>query len=452
MKSFSQTSKWTTVLCSILILAGCRLDPQVGTDLDSELDAALRAASNGRGRAHFVLPDDGQYSRLPQDPRNPITQQKVELGKLLFHETALGTNPRIASGTGKYSCASCHHAAGGFQAALKQGIGEGGVGFGTTGEARVPDARYPIDSIDVQPIRTPSALNITYQEILLWNGQFGATGMNAGTQAQWTPGTPKAVNNLGYHGTEIQAIAGMDVHRLVVDPATLAGASTDYEALFAAAFPSVPAGERLDNEHAGLAIAAFERTLLANRAPFQRWLRGEHGAMTEQEKRGAITFFGKANCGSCHGGPALNSMDFHALGMGNLDGSGTYGVNPNHVAHLGRGGFTGHAEDNYKFKVPQLYNLKDSPFYGHGGTFTTLEAVVRYKNAAVPQNPDVPVAQLATQFRPLNLSEQEVTDLVAFLERGLHDNSLYRYEPSSLPSGNCFPNNDMESRYDLGCN
>jgi cytochrome c peroxidase len=52
---------------------------------------------------------------------------------------------------------------------------------------------------------------------------------------------------------------------------------------------------------------------------------------------------------------------------------------------------------------------------------------------------------------PQNLSEKEIEDLVAFLKNGLYDPDLIRYQPESIPSGQCFPNNDPVSREDLGC-
>ena len=434
------------VLC-LLTMVGCRPDPQ--DSVDALLDDALRNASNGQGRSYFRLPTDGDLSSIPQDPNNRITREKVELGKMLFHETALGTNPRVGAGEKTYSCASCHHAQGGFQANMKQGIGEGGYGFGAMGEGRIPMSAYPVDSLDVQPIRTPSALNVAYQRVSLWNGQFGATGPNVGTQAQWTAGTPIENNHLGYQGPEIQAIAGLTVHRLAVD--NLLNDAPGYQELFRQAFPNINPQDRVTTENAGLAIAAYERTLLASQAPFQRWLRGDVNAMTEQQKLGAVLFFDKARCYACHNGPALNSDEFHALGMGNLDGSGIYGTDGSETAHLGRGGFTGNNDDLYKFKVPQLYNLQNSAFYGHGGTFTSIESVIRYKNAAVAQNADVPTSALADEFVALNLSEQEISDLAAFVGSALRDDNLDRFVPYSTPSGQCFPNADAASSTDLGC-
>ena len=431
-----------------MLFQACQKDEN--TSLDSQLEDILVDLSDGQGLSFFTFPESNDLSRIPQDPKNPLTPEKVALGKLLYHETALGVHPKSGGTMGTYSCASCHHADAGFQAGVKQGIGEGGMGFGFAGESRIPNPTVSIDSIDVQPLRTPSALNGAYQTNLLWNGQFGATGVNIGTESQWTEGTPKAKNHLGFEGLETQAIAGLTVHRMDCPPDLVK--STDYKQLFDAAFPEVSEEERYELIYAGLAIGAYERTLLANRAPFQQWLKGNRNAMFSEEKEGAILFFGKGKCGDCHTGPALNKMEFHALGMDDLKGGGTFNVDPNDGAHLGRGSFTGNQDDNYKFKVPQLYNLKDSPFYGHGGSFTDLVEIVRYKNEARPENGNVSESQLAEDFKPLGLTDAEINKIALFMEQALRDPDLARYLPGSLPSGNCFPNNDIQSRRDLGCN
>ena len=117
---------------------------------------------------------------------------------------------------------------------------------------------------------------------------------------------------------------------------------------------------------------------------------------------------------------------------------------------MGRGGLTGLDEDNYKFKVPQLYNLADINVFGHGGSFSSVREVVEYKNAGVAQN-EASITNLDYRFIPLNLSATQVDDLVEFLEVSLRDPDLMRYEPTSLPSGLCIINNDSTSRADLGC-
>ncbi len=396
----------------------------------------------------LTIPMSDDYSSIPQDPKNMLTEEKVALGQMLFHETGIALNSKKEIGKGTYSCASCHHAKAGFQSGLKQGIGEGGSGFGSFGEARKLAFDYDEESADFQPLRTPTAMNVAYQEVMLWNGQFGNATTNNGTETEWTEDTPKETNLLGFQGVETQAIAGLDVHRLKCEPEMIVG--TPYQAYFDAAFPDVPEDLRYKKIQAGLAIAAYERTLLSSQAPFQKWLRGNSDAMNTDEKLGAALFFGKANCYNCHSGPALNDMDFHALGMQDLSGNGVLGT-VDEASAKGRGGFTKNNADNYKFKTPTLYNLKDVHFLGHGGSFTSVEEVIRYKNKAEPENENVPKAQLSTHFTKLFLSENEIAQLTSFVENALYDPELDRYVPSVLPTGKCFPVADDQSKIDMGC-
>ena len=441
-----------TLLAILLVLTACQKERDESDILDIELNSALFNASDGVGRSFFKLPESNQLNEIPQDPQNPLTSQKVALGKMLFHETGLGVNPKDAVSLQTYSCASCHFAGAGFQAGIRQGIGEGGIGFGVNGEGRFHNPDYTPSDMDVQSLRTPSAMNGAYQKNLLWNGQFGATGVNRSLSDLWAnvdDSSPLKVNDLGFEGLETQAIAGLGVHRMDCTPEMVEIGG--YQSMFDAAFSDIPTPERYDLHQAGLAIAAYERTLLANQTPFQQWLRGNNGAMSKSEKRGAIVFFETANCVGCHTGPALNSMEFHAYGMEDLEGAQVTNYDPDDVAHKGRGGFTKRTSDEYKFKVPQLYNLTDSPFYGHGGSFHSIREVVEYKNNGQAENHSVPATQLSEEFEPLHLSSQEIEDLVLFLEHSLYDSDLKRYEPTELPTGNCFPNSDETSRGDLNC-
>ena len=173
-------------------------------------------------------------------------------------------------------------------------------------------------------------------------------------------------------------------------------------------------------------------------------------AITRKELKGATLFFGKANCFSCHTGPSLNNMKFYALGMNDIDESLSH-ITIDEATKKGRGGFTENPKDNYKFKTPTLYNLKDATNFGHGGSFTSVRAVIEYKNTGIAQNSIVPDSQISEHFVPLNLSSEEVDELTAFLENALYDSSLSRYSPNNLPSGNCFPNADSKSRDDMDC-
>jgi cytochrome c peroxidase len=447
---------FSAILLFISIFYSCSSDVSTNPTteeidhIDTELIALMKGYAPNGEISYYRLPESDDFSNIPQDPRNPITRDKVVLGGFLFHETALGISAKNETFVKTFSCASCHHAEAGFQSGVIQGIGEGGKGFGFIGEQRRP---FPgAQNIDVQPLRSPTAMNGAYQKNMLWNGQFGATALNEGTEHLWPAGTPIETNKLGFEGLETQAIAGMSVHRLDIDEDVIKMGA--YKNLFDQVFAHEPENTRYSKKNVGLAIAAFERTLLSNQAPFQQYLRGKLDAMTILEKEGAKLFFGKAGCVNCHTGPALNSMQFNAIGLADMIDcpEPTVGTKTNDPANLGRGGFTGKASDYYKFKVPQLYNLKDSPFYGHGSTLRSIRDVIVYKNNATPQNSNITTSQLDPLFRPLGLNNSEINAIEAFISNALYDSNLKRYVPDALPSGQCFPNSDVQSRIDLGCN
>jgi len=437
------------LILAALILNSCYSDKDDYETVSNSIEFENRLIELYGSKTALIQPLETDYSAIPSDLNNPITEAKVELGKLLYHETMIASDANNTEGMYTYSCASCHHADAGFQSGLKQGIGDGGLGFGTKGEGRIKNTMYAESDLDVQPIRTPTTLNVAFQQVMLWNGQFGAVGPNEGTQSQWTVGTPIANNNLGFEGVEIQAIAGMDVHRLVIESNEVINSS--YKNFFDDAFSEINESERYTKLNAALAIAAYERTLLPNQSPFQKWLRGDANAMDADEIEGGRLFFEKGQCFSCHSGPGLNDANFHALGMKDLEGLEVLTAVDNRTKK-GRGGFTGNSDEDYQFKTPQLYNLKDVGFFGHGGSFQTVKDVVAYKNEAIPENNGVPQNNLSELFVPLNLTEVEMDLITLFIEKSLYDNNLQRYVPESLPSGNCFPNADYMSSSDLGCN
>lgn len=405
--------------------------------LSARLKQLVKFAAPGNlGLNYFILPNSSDLSSIPADPHNPLTPEKVNLGKLLFHETALSINPINPKHWQQSSCASCHFAEAGFRSNLAQALGVGGLGWN---KSRHRDAEVYSVEIDKQNILTPSVLNSAYQKVMLWNGRAGVTGPNANEPLI----QEFDVNRFKLNGLETQAIDAMTVHKLGTAAIAII---PEYQKLFAQAFPDRPyvAAEVEDLKRVGLAIAAYERTLLANQAPFQRWLKGDETAMSAQELRGGIVFF-SSSCVQCHTRANLAITNFRSVGFADhpQDFSGL---------NLGRGVITKRASDDFKFKVPQLYNLADSSPYGHGASFNTLREVVEYFNRAQPQKLEALYAgNLSVWFRPLNLTQQQVDDLTAFLETGLRDPNLMRYVPEGLPSGLCFPNNDPVSRKQLNC-
>ena len=428
---------------------------EVATHLDDALEATISQRSPNGSYEHFILPNSDDYATLPnQDAKNPVTPIKVTLGRLLFFETGLGLEPTYPVSKVAYSCSSCHIPERSFTAGRFQGIADGAIGFGESGEGRNKNPLYLGEQVDAQGARPLPVINLSFVTNALWAGTFGSFGVNEGTESVWHQDTLVEVNFKGLQGLEANNNRALIVHRQVVNKNVTD--SLGYTALFDAAFPEIPENERYTRTTAAFAIAAYFRTILTNEAPFQLWLKGDKTAMTDQQKNGAMVFFGKGGCSSCHNSPSLNTLphNFFALGVNNLHQSGyeVFRTGPNDKRTLGRGGFTGRAEDMHKFKVPQLYNMKDIGFYFHGASKTSLRDVVEYFNNGIPENPDVPASQISPLFRPLNLTEQEKADLVEFLENGLYDPNLKRYAPAITMSGNCFPNNDLLSRLDMGCN
>lgn len=428
------------------------------------------------GASTFRLPvnDHDDYTKIPQDIlNNPITPEKVKLGKLLFHETAVGTETPALDRIETYSCATCHHAEAGFKSGIAQGIGDGGSGFSKQGSKRrlakglnpFADDGNPAKP-DFQPVTSPTILNTAYQDVMLWDGALGSRsgGVNSGIEKLQNAGPPGLkVNEFGLSGLETQVLAGTKVHRLRFDDDSILQTNLKYQKLYDDAFPDgsgvIPNGSNVTPEALGAAkaIAAYERTILANQAPFQRWLRGIENAMNIKQLRGAMLFFDKANCVSCHTGPALSSRlnatedeMFFNIGFSDLNTrkKNIHGSVPETVSK-GRGNSTGKTEHNYKFKIPQLYNLADADVYGHGASFKSIKQVLKYKNNGVPQRGEID--NLADEFQPLNLSSREIYELEEFLLSGLYDSNLARYQPKQLPSGNCFPAADFKSIVDLKC-
>lgn len=415
----------------------------------SETDKLLHQVIGDKSK--FILPDETDYDAIPQSPVNPLTKEKIALGKMLFFEPYFANEPFRPEHKFTYTCSSCHVPDSGFRPGRMQGVADGGYGFGHIGESRLKSPFYDDKDIDAQGARPLVTLNVAYVENTMWNGSFGSDFQNVGTEQMWgvfDPGTARNHERLG--ALEGQNIEGLIVHRMKYTKDIIEKGG--YKDMFDKAFPDMPESERYSRKGASFAISAYLRQNITNKAPFQLWLKGEESAMTEQQKKGAVLFFGKAGCVGCHFEKNLGSMRFEALGVDDLYEHGGLKTGPQDRRNMGRGGFTGKAEDMFKFRTPQLYNLGDGggPYF-HGGSKQTLEDVVRYFNNGVKENQRVPDSQLSTFIKPLGLSEQEIKDLTEFLANGLRDPDLKRYVPTRVLSGMCFPNNDPTSKIDMDC-
>ncbi len=436
-------------LCIITVLIGCTEDSvDLSAELDYRLDSSIKQYSPTGESDFYILPDGSNLREIPQDPKNRLTTQKIELGKFLFFEPAFAVDAVHNSNIGTYSCATCHIPEKGFRPDNVQGIADGAMGYAYERQMN-PD--YDEQELDVQEARPLSLINVAFVKNTAWNGQFGAGGINVGTEDVWADNISTRRNYLGYDGLETQNIQGVTTHRMDFTESHID--SLGYRELFDKAFPEYTSANRYSKITGSLAISAYLRSVISDRAPFQDWLRGDRNAMSTEEKRGAILFFGKANCNRCHYNQNLGSLEFHALGVNDMDmhPESVKANNPLARRNLGRGGFTGLEEDLYKYKVPGIYNIGDAEFFFHGSSAKTLEEVIDYKDHALKENNRVPDENMSGKFSPLGLSEQEKSELVTFIRKSLRDPDMTRYLPEFVKSGYCFPNNDEASKAYLNC-
>jgi cytochrome c peroxidase len=150
-----------------------------------------------------------------------------------------------------------------------------------------------------------------------------------------------------------------------------------------------------------MALAAYQRSLISNNTPFDRFARGETSALSESARRGYEVFVNKANCITCHAGADFTDQEFRRIGIG---WNGKAYLDP------GRSKITGKEQDTGKVCVPALRELVWTAPYMHDGSLATLEEVVDYYNRGGSEGAPTDLKG------PLNLSNMEKANLVAFLE------------------------------------
>lgn len=436
------------IFCIILIITGfssCVIDDV--HPIDDNLRNAIQSFSATGDVDYYIFPGESDYANFSPNTVLPYTidKKKIDLGKMLFFETALGAFPAVDQPEcyETYSCASCHIPEFAFTPGSPQAIADGGVGFG---QYRYKNNDYLDNQPDAQGARPLSLINVSYVNNTLWAGVSGGGFLNNETEQLWDDDVTNNytelthLNHLGYSGIETQNIENINIHRFKFDEEFLN--NNGYKEYFDEAFGEGFAEENPE-EAFSFAISAFLRSIYAQDAPFQQYLKNDLDALTLQQKEGALLFFGEAGCAKCHNAPNLGGYSFHALGTKDL-----YQEHPTSIRtseldfrNMGRAGFTGEARDMNAFKVPQLYNTKDYATYFHGSSKYSLEEVINYKIAATSENENV--SQVSQSFTPITLSNAQKAALLDFIENGLYDPNLAKKNtPDFILSGNCFPNND----------
>ena len=280
------------------------------------------------------LPPGFPVPRVPAD--NPMTADKVELGRRLFYDKAL-------SGNGTYACASCHRQELAFTDGRARAVG-------STGE--------------LHPRSAMSLANVAYAATLTW-ADPDLTNLE---EQMMTPMFGEKPVEMGLAGQE-EAL----VQRIEAD--------AEYARRFAAAYPGGSPPVTLRN--LCRAIASFERTLVSGDAPYDRLVYRGEPALSEPALRGMRLFFSdKLKCSRCHGGFTFSgpvafvgleplSPTFHNTGLYNLGGVGLYPEDNTGVFQ-----HTGKDEDMGRFRAPTLRNVELTVPYMHDGSIATLEEVL----------------------------------------------------------------------------
>ena len=329
----------------------------------------LVAASLSAGVAQAEDLSAWKLPPVPVPADNPQSSAKVALGHQLAFDRRLSKNDSI-------SCAGCHLPFAG-------GGGHTPRAFGQGGEL----GRW-----------APSWVNAAYYTSLFWDGRAASLEEQTGA----LPGHMGPISAPGEMGGDVDAI----VARLKSIPG--------YRQAFAKAFK-----DGVTRQNIAKAIAAYERTLIARNAPFQRYVNGDRKALSPAAKRGFDLFRGKAECVACHTAPLLTDNAFHNIGVPQVgplkEDQGRYAVTHN-------------KEDMGAFKTPSLYNSASFLFSMHDGAFATLEEVIdHYNRGGDPHN-----KHQSDMIEPLHLTAAERSDLIAFLQ-SLTDPSLNHIHRPALP-------------------
>jgi cytochrome c peroxidase len=292
---------------------------------------------------------------IPYPGGRPPSSGEVALGKTLFFEKRL-------SSTDAVSCATCHQPEKGFADGQRVSIGVAGT----------PLKRH-----------TPHLYNLAWNRTFFWDGRASSLEEQALAPIR--------------NGEEMGLPGDAAATKLRGIPA--------YAATFSEVFPK--SGVTMSN--IAKALAAFERTLVSKDAPADRYAAGDTSALGDAAVRGRALFLGRAMCSTCHSGPNFTDGLFHNTGVMSgdpgraaLDRVGEFQMRPYPFFQM-----------RSAFKTPSLRNVALTAPYQHDGSEASLEEVVSFynKGGREPQS-----YGKSLDIRPLNLSDADLKDLVAFLE------------------------------------
>lgn len=312
-----------------------------------------------------VLPLGLQAASAYIPETNPLSQARIDLGRKLYFDTRLSASNDV-------SCATCHDPDKGFSDARPVSAGAGGRLGGRN---------------------SPTVINRLFSKEQFWDGRAAdledqALGpiQNPIEMGHTLPGMIAGLQGIGPYAPEFERAFG---------------------------------SPGITPDRVAMAIAAYERTVVAGNAPFDRHQAGETTAMSEAAIRGMALFNDpqRGNCVTCHAGFNFTDESYHNLGVG-MD---------REFPDLGRYTVTKQDVDRGAFKTPTLRNVTQTSPYMHDGSEATLQDVI-----ALYDRGGKPNKWLSQEIKPLRLGDQEKADLLAFLE-ALTGEVHGREKPTDIP-------------------
>lgn len=398
-----------------------------------------------------------------------LDQRRANLGRLLWFDTIGGLN-------NDNTCAGCHSPTNAF--GDTQSIAIGIDNNGIVGPHRVGPRNQR---------RTPMAINTAFFPNLMWNSRFASLSSDPfdnssgfvfplpeGLSLSYLPQLLDAQAFIP--PTERVEVAGFafpgDNFAIRAEVLNRLNAVGAYRKLFGEVFPEVKDGAAIDFDMFGKAIAEFEFSLVFADAPIDQYARGQRNALTNDQKKGALLFFGTAGCVACHkvsgqSNEMFSDFSQHVIGVpqiapaagdraaGNVTFDG-----PGQNEDFGLEQITGNVNDRYKFRTSPLRNVALQPTFFHNGAFTRLDDAIQhhldvlasvnnYNPATAGVAPDLrgplgPMAPVLARLDPLvatpiHLTDEEFRQLVDFVTNGLLDpraepENLRKLVPTSVPS------------------
>jgi cytochrome c peroxidase len=329
---------------------------------------------------------------VPIPPDNPQTPEKIALGDKLFHEKRFST-------TGTVACANCHAKEKAF----------------TDSPLKVSEG---IDKL-TGTRNAPTVLNAVYMKKQFWDGRS------------------PSLEDQALHPFVNPVEMGLKDHEPIL---ALVRSDPEYTAAFKSVFGKT--GDAITMKEVTQAIASFERTQVFGDSPFDRWYYGgDPNAMSAAQKRGFDIFVNEGRCVSCHTIEQTQALftdnRFHNVGVGINDVQDDVPelarefvkaeytnsevdvevLGNKKTSELGRFAVSRGFDDLGAFKTPTLRNVALTAPYMHDGSLATLrDVVVHYNNGGVTVAGNPVNDFLSGGVRPLNLSDQQIDDLVAFME------------------------------------